>query len=203
VRSFKAGMPAVVGIGISTGGPNALAAVLPMFTADFPLPILIVQHMPAMFTRLLAERLDNLCPLSVREAKIGDSVEPGRVLIAPGDFHMKVAKTGSNVHVRLDQGPQLNSCRPAVDALFTSMAEVYGGAVTAAIMTGMGRDGCAGVEALKAKGAWVIAQDQPSSVVWGMPGAIVEAGLADEIVPLDQIPGAVVRRAPQEALCRR
>jgi two-component system chemotaxis response regulator CheB len=143
--------------------------------------------MPPLFTRLLAERLNTSCPLCVEEASQGSVVRPGTVLIAPGDFHMKLTHTQKLVSIGLDQSAQQNFCRPAVDVLFRSAAEVYGSAVLGAVMTGMGQDGLRGVEVLKAHGASVIAQDEPSSVVWGMPGAIVNAGLADRVLPLDQI----------------
>jgi two-component system, chemotaxis family, protein-glutamate methylesterase/glutaminase len=177
--------PKVVAIGVSTGGPTALGELLPSFPADFPLPILLVQHMPPLFTRLLAERLNATCKLKVEEATESEAVEAGRILIAPGDFHMKVAANGGGVRVHLDQSPRQNSCRPAVDALFASVAEVYGGAVLALILTGMGQDGLRGVEILRARGARILAQDEASSVVWGMPGAVVNAGLADCVLPLD------------------
>jgi two-component system chemotaxis response regulator CheB len=183
----------VVAIGVSTGGPNALGAILPEFPAGFPLPVLLVQHMPPLFTRLLAERLHATCRLPVEEAKQGERVEAGRILIAPGDFHMKVAPDGGGARVCLDQSPPLNSCRPAVDALFTSVGEVYGGAVLAVILTGMGQDGLRGVEILKAQGASVLAQDEASSVVWGMPGAVVNAGLADRVLALDQVVPEILR----------
>ncbi len=179
--------PKVVVVGVSTGGPAALAAILPSLPSSFPLPILVVQHMPPVFTRLLAERLSEGCQLKVREASQDDPVEPGTVLLAPGDYHMKVVSKGGAVRIALDQTPQQNSCRPAVDPLFASAAEVYGGAVVAAVLTGMGRDGLRGAEALKARGATVIVQDEASSVVWGMPGAIAGAGLADRVLPLDQV----------------
>jgi two-component system chemotaxis response regulator CheB len=185
--------PRVVAIGVSTGGPNALGAILPEFPSGFPLPVLLVQHMPPLFTRLLAERLHATCRLPVEEAKQGERVEAGRILIAPGDFHMKVAPDGGGARVCLDQSPPLNSCRPAVDALFTSVGEVYGGAVLAVILTGMGQDGLRGVEILKAQGANVLAQDEASSVVWGMPGAVVNAGLADRVLPLDQVVPEILR----------
>jgi len=187
--------PQVVVIGVSTGGPNALGAILPALPAGFPLPILVVQHMPPLFTRFLAERLNSTCRLPVAEAAQDDAVEPGKILIAPGDFHLKVATSGHNVRVCLDQAPQQNSCRPAVDALFTSIAEVYGGAAIAIILTGMGQDGLRGAEILKARGASVIAQDEASSVVWGMPGAVVKAGVADRVLPLDQVVPEVLRIA--------
>jgi two-component system, chemotaxis family, protein-glutamate methylesterase/glutaminase len=187
--------PKLVVIGVSTGGPTALAAIMPKLPAGFHLPILIVQHMPPLFTRLLAERLHATCQLPTQEATQGESVEPGKVLIAPGDFHMKVVGNGGGVRVSLDQSPPQNSCRPAVDALFTSVAEVYGGAVIAVILTGMGQDGLRGAQILKAQGAYVFAQDEASSVVWGMPGAVVNAGLADSVLPLDRIVPEILRRA--------
>ncbi len=187
--------PKVLAIGVSTGGPAALGAILPQLPADFPLPVLIVQHMPPLFTRLLAERLDAVCPLPVAEASQGGAVEPGRILIAPGDFHLKVSAAGTKVRACLDQSPPLNSCRPAVDALFTSIGEVYGGQVIAVILTGMGQDGLRGATALRARGATILAQDEASSVVWGMPGAVVNAGLADRVLPLDQVVPQILRAA--------
>jgi len=186
--------PRVLAIGVSTGGPTALGSILPKLPAQFQLPVLIVQHMPPLFTRLLAERLDSVCPLSVGEAVNGEAVHPGRILIAPGDFHLKVVSSGRDVRASLDQAPPQNSCRPAVDALLTSVAEIYGGAVVAVILTGMGQDGLRGVEILKAQGACILAQDEPSSVVWGMPGAVANAGLADRVLPLDQIVPEILRR---------
>ena len=188
--------PKVVAIGVSTGGPTALGAILPQLPAEFPLPILIVQHMPPLFTRFLAERLCTSCRLSVKEASQGDQVAAGTILIAPGDFHLKVAGNGSGAHVCLDQSPPQNSCRPAVDALFSSIGEAYGGAVIAVILTGMGQDGLRGAEILKAQGASILAQDEASSVVWGMPGAVVNAGLADCVLPLDQVVPEILRRVP-------
>jgi two-component system chemotaxis response regulator CheB len=179
--------PKVLVIGVSTGGPTALGEILPSFPASFPLPILLVQHMPPLFTRLLAERLNASCQLKVEEASQGQAVEVGKILIAPGNFHMKVASGAGGVRVCLDQSPQQNSCRPAVDALFASVAEVYDGAVLAVVLTGMGQDGLRGVEMLKARGARVLVQDEGSSVVWGMPGTVANAGLADRVLPLGEI----------------
>ncbi len=195
VRTAPRRPPEVVAVGVSTGGPTALGAILPQLPATFPLPILVVQHMPPMFTRLLAERLDAVCPLKVEEARQGDAVVPGRILIAPGDFHMKLARNGGRVEVRLDQSPPLNSCRPAVDALWASVAEVYQGAAIAVILTGMGQDGLRGAEILKAQGAWVLAQDEATSVVWGMPGAVTTAGLADRVLPQSGLALEVMRVA--------
>ncbi len=187
--------PEVVAIGVSTGGPTALGTILPDFPAGFPLPILVVQHMPPLFTRLLAERLNSTCRLPVREAGQNEPLMGGAILIAPGDFHFKVASIGGQVLTRLDQTAPQNSCRPAVDALFTSLGEVYHGAVIAAILTGMGQDGLHGAEILKAHGASVLAQDEASSVVWGMPGAVANAGLADRVLPLNEVVPEILRRA--------
>jgi two-component system chemotaxis response regulator CheB len=185
--------PKVLVIGVSTGGPTALGTILPCLPANFPLPVLVVQHMPPLFTRLLAERLNSTCKLRVEEATQDRAVEPGRILIAPGDFHMKLTENGNGVRVFLDQSPRQNSCRPAVDALFASAGEIYGGAAVAVILTGMGQDGLRGVEILKAQGASVLAQDEASSVVWGMPGAVVSAGLADRVLPLDEVVPEILR----------
>ena len=187
--------PQVVVIGVSTGGPTALGEILPRLPADFKLPILVVQHMPPLFTRLLAERLNATCQLQVCEASQGCAVEPGKILIAPGDFHMKLTMERTALSVCLDQSPRQNSCRPAVDALFGSAGEIFGAAVLAVILTGMGQDGLRGVQILKARGASVIAQDEASSVVWGMPGAVVNAGLADRVLPLNDIVPEILRRS--------
>jgi two-component system, chemotaxis family, protein-glutamate methylesterase/glutaminase len=188
VTGFRPRMvPRAVAIGVSTGGPTALSAIIPRFPPGFPLPVLIVQHMPPLFTRLLAERLQKQTQLGVCEGADGQVVEPGHVYIAPGDFHMRVRQSGNRVVIALDQAPPENSCRPAVDVLFRSVHEVYGGDVLSAILTGMGQDGLRGVELLKASGAYVVAQDEATSVVWGMPGAIARAQLADAVLPLDDI----------------
>ena len=192
VQTLKS-RPKVLAIGVSTGGPTALGSILPELPADFPLPVLVVQHMPPLFTRLLAERLHSTCHLRVEEAKQGDVVEAGKILIAPGDFHLKVVSNAGGVRASLDQSPPLNSCRPAVDALFGSIGEVYGGSVVAAILTGMGQDGLRGAEILKARGARILAQDEASSVVWGMPGAVVNAGVADSVLPLDHVVPEILR----------
>lgn len=186
--------PRIVAIGVSTGGPTALSAIIPTFPADFPLPILIVQHMPPVFTRLLAERLQTLTKLKVEEAAEGATVDAGKILIAPGNYHMRLRKNGLKSTITLDQAPPENSCRPAVDVLFRSVEEAYGAASIAVVLTGMGYDGLRGVQVLKAHGAYVIAQDEPSSVVWGMPGAIVNAGLADTVAPLVQVVPEILRR---------
>jgi two-component system chemotaxis response regulator CheB len=187
--------PKVLVIGVSTGGPTALGKILPQLPANFPLPVLIVQHMPPLFTRLLAERLNSTCQLSVEEGSEGCVVELGKIVIAPGDFHMKVASSGGQVRIHLDQSSPQNFCRPAVDALFTSVGEVYGGSALVVMLTGMGQDGLRGTSTLKAQGASVLAQDEASSVVWGMPGSVVTAGLADHVLALDDIVPEILRIA--------
>ena len=181
-----------VAIGVSTGGPAALVKVVPQFPATFPLPIFIVQHMPPLFTRLLAERLDTLTPLSVQEGMDGEIPTPGHIYLAPGDLHMRVRTSARGPVIALDQGPALNSCRPSVDALFSSLADVYGPAIVAAVLTGMGHDGMTGAERLDACGACILAQDEATSVVWGMPGSVVQAGVAHRILPLGDVVPAIL-----------
>lgn len=189
----RTALPAeAVGIGVSTGGPNALNEVIPGFPKGFPLPVFLVQHMPPVFTTQLARRLNEKSELRVVEAADGVPVEPGTVYVAPGDFHMAVASEKRGRVIRLNQSPPVNSCRPAVDVLFESLAHVFGGRVVAVVMTGMGQDGLAGCRALKAKGAYVVAQDRETSVVWGMPRFVTEAGLADRSVPLGCITETVI-----------
>ena len=184
----------VVALGVSTGGPNALTELFRALPGDLPVPVLIVQHMPPVFTRYLAERLDAVSPLTVREAQAGDLIHPGGAWLAPGNYHMVVVRTGQGVAVQLHQGPPENSCRPAVDVLFRSVAEVYGAGALGVVLTGMGQDGLRGSEAIRHAGGRVLAQDQATSVVWGMPGAVAQAGLAERILPLEQIAGEIVRR---------
>ena len=150
--------------------------------------------MPPLFTKLLAERLGAESRFEVVEAANGMALQAGRIIIAPGDYHMRLHRAGQQVCVHLDQGPRENSCRPAVDVLFRSVAEIYAGGVIGVILTGMGQDGLLGVEQLKNKGAYIIAQDQGSSVVWGMPGAVVEAGLADSVLGLRAVVPEILRQ---------
>ncbi len=185
--------PAVLVIGSSTGGPEALAKVLPQLPASLPVPVLLVQHMPPVFTRQFAQRLDRLSPLRVVEASDGSPLLPGTVHLAPGDHHLVVRGGARGLHTGLTQGPPENFCRPAVDPLFRSAVTAYDGAVLAVVLTGMGSDGRNGAGEIRAAGGTVIVQDQATSVVWGMPGAISQAGLADEILPLDRIPEAITR----------
>ncbi len=189
----------VVVIGVSTGGPNALAEVFGALPADLPVPILIVQHMPPMFTRLLAERLTASSKVPIEEATTGAVVRPGRALIAPGNFHMLVARDGLQVRAVLNQEPPENSCRPAVDPLFRSAVKVYRGGVLAVVLTGMGQDGLRGSELVREARGQIIAQDEATSVVWGMPGFVVRAGLADKVLPLSLVANEIVRRTRGES----
>src|SRR4051812_14969001 len=192
-RSGPGKKPAVLVIGSSTGGPEALAQVLPRLPADLPVPVLIVQHMPPVFTRQFAQRLDRLSPLRVVEAADGSPLVPGTAHLAPGDHHLVVRKTARGLHTGLNQGPPENFCRPAVDPLFRSAVTAYDGAVLALVLTGMGSDGRSGAAEIRAAGGTVVVQDQATSVVWGMPGAIAQARLADEVLPLNRIPEAINR----------
>jgi two-component system chemotaxis response regulator CheB len=184
----------IVTIGVSTGGPNALAELMPCIPVNFPVPIVIVQHMPPVFTRLLAERLNGHSPLTVREGAAGQELKAGEAWIAPGNFHMVLEKTATSSRIALQQEAPENSCRPAVDVLFRSVAQIYGASTLAVILTGMGQDGLRGCEVIREAGGQVLAQDEASSVVWGMPGFVANAGLADKVLPLDQIAGEIVRR---------
>jgi two-component system, chemotaxis family, protein-glutamate methylesterase/glutaminase len=168
--------------------------VLGALPADLPVPIVITQHMPPVFTRMFAERLDRTVPMTVVEAAEGMVIAPGTVYIAPGDKHLLLVRRGTATVVQLSGAPPENSCRPAVDVMFRSVAQLYGGAAFVAVLTGMGQDGRGGAKVLRDAGAEVLAQDEASSVVWGMPGAVVTAGLADDIQPLDRIAGSLAAR---------
>jgi len=187
----------IVAIGTSTGGPNALAEVLPRIPKDFPVPIVVVQHMPPIFTRLLAERLASRSAIPVEEGSADAVLSPGHAWIAPGNFHMKVIRAGLNWRLSLNQGPQENSCRPAVDVLFRSVALAYGANVLGIVMTGMGSDGVLGAQEIRDAGGEVIIQDEASSVVWGMPGLVHASGLDDAAYPLDQLGAEITRRVLQ------
>jgi two-component system chemotaxis response regulator CheB len=189
---MRAGACEAVLIAVSTGGPNALAEMIPRLPRELPVPVLIVQHMPPVFTRLLAERLAAKAQMPVREAADGEAVLPGEVLLAPGDHHLLVRRTGGAVRCVLNRDPAENSVRPAADVLFRSAAEVWGGRVLVVVMTGMGQDGLVGAIQLHALGASVLAQDEASSVVWGMPGSVSKAGIAGQPVPLAQLANAIV-----------
>jgi two-component system, chemotaxis family, protein-glutamate methylesterase/glutaminase len=190
--------PAVVAIGVSTGGPAALDVLLPALPANFALPVLIVQHMPELFTRLFAERLDGRCKLRVREAAEGDKIAPGTIYIARGNWHLEAMTSpvpGATPTLHLNQGPLENHCRPAVDVLFRSVARVYGANVLAVVLTGMGSDGTLGCRVVREQGGAVIAQDEATSTIWGMPGSVAVAGLAHRILPLDAIAPEILRIA--------
>ena len=183
----------VVAIGISTGGPVALATMLPMLPADLGTPVLIVQHMPPVFTKSLAEDLDRRCHLSVREGESGQPVESGCVYVAPGGKQMKVVQVAGRRVLAVTDDPAENSCRPSVDYLFRSVAESYGSRALGVIMTGMGNDGALGCRALKRRNATLLIQDAASCVVYGMPRQPTEEGLADAIEPLERIAERITR----------
>jgi two-component system chemotaxis response regulator CheB len=187
-KLLKPGLFRILGIGVSTGGPQTLIEIFKGIPKNFPSPILIVQHMPPLFTKQLADRLDKISPLQVKEAEDGEAIKEGVVYIAPGDYHMEVVKENTQKYIKLHQGPPVNNCRPAVDVLFNSLAEIYNGSSLVLILTGMGRDGAEGAKKVKLKGGGVIAQDAQTSVVFGMPRAVIEAGLADEVLSLSEIP---------------
>ncbi len=180
-------------IGTSTGGPNALADVLPLLPASFPVPIVIVQHMPPVFTGLLAERLGKRSQIVFHEGAEGDVLRPGHAYIAPGGKHMTVQRTAAGLVLGLNEDPPENSCRPAVDVLFRSVAATCGVGTLGVVLTGMGQDGAHGCRHIRERQGLVIAQDQATSVVWGMPGAVVEAGVADRVLPIQQIAAEIMR----------
>ncbi len=191
-RRTRPGAFSALVIGCSTGGPDALAQVLPTLPADLSVPVLVVQHMPPLFTRLLAARLDTQCKLRVSEAVAGDPVVPGRVLIAPGGKHMVLKRSGASTVAHLTEDPPENFCRPAVDVLFRSAAGLYGERLLAVVLTGMGRDGEKSAKVIRQGGGEVYVQDEASSVVWGMPGAVAMSGQADKVLPLSRIGQEIV-----------
>lgn len=186
----------VVAIGASTGGPDALSTVLSALPGDLPVPVVIVQHMPPVFTRQFADRLNGKVALQVAEATAGMPVRPGLAVIAPGDHHLRfrgAVRTGQVVST-LDQGTPENYCRPAVDVMMRSVVDTWGGNVLAVVLTGMGSDGARGCAEIAAAGGSLLVQDEATSVVWGMPGAVVAAGLSPSVLPLHQIGPAIVER---------
>jgi two-component system chemotaxis response regulator CheB len=189
-------------IGVSTGGPEALMQVFGAFNAPLSVPIFIVQHMPADFTTLLAARLSATGVMTVKEAEEGEIASPGTVYIAPGGFHMTLSRPGTKTIIHLNTEPPENSCRPAVDVLFRTAADVYGSGLLAVMLTGMGYDGLKGSKIIKEKGGQVIAQDEATSVVWGMPGAVVQAGLADSVLPIEKIADEIIFRARKVPVSR-
>lgn len=193
--------PQIVVIGSSTGGPNALHEVLTMLPKDFPLPIVIVQHMPPMFTPMLAKHLEKDTGRPCAEAVDGQPIERGRTYVAPGNFHVVVEKRGDRMITLLNQNPQEHYCRPSVNPLFRSVADWYGKTAVSVMLTGMGDDGIEGTRAIHERGGYVIAQDEATSVVWGMPGAVVRENLAHEVLPLSAIARAIQRVSTSE-VCR-
>lgn len=185
-------MPRLLAIAASTGGPNALAAVLSGLPKDFPLPIVITQHMPAVFTQLLAQRLERDAGRPCVEAKDGDPILPGRTYVAPGDYHMLVQTHEGKPYVRLTQTEPENFCRPSADPMLRSAAAIYGASLLTVVLTGMGEDGMRGCKEAVIRGGRVVCQDEATSVVWGMPGAVVKEGLAHRVLPLDEIAPAVL-----------
>jgi two-component system chemotaxis response regulator CheB len=195
-RGRAAGGPVdIVAIGSSTGGPKALEVVLTAIGPDFPVPVVLVQHMPPVFTQMLAQRLDQKTRFTVVEATSGLALQPGHLYVAPGDNHMVVAGDAARgFRVELNKAAPENSCRPAVDVLFRSVAECFGARTLAVVLTGMGQDGLRGGEKIAAAGGAILAQDEASSVVWGMPGYVVKAGLADEVLAVEDVAGAIEMR---------
>ncbi len=186
----------IVTIGISTGGPFSLQKVIPSLPGNFPVPVAIVQHMPPHFTRSLAERLDSISRLEVCEAEDGMELTRGKVYIAPGGLHMKFRRNGDDVKLSVSRDPDDTLHRPSVDVMFSSAFDMFGGKILAAVMTGMGHDGLEGVKLIKGAGGKVIAQDEESCVVYGMPKAIVDADLADAVVPLDDMASTLAAAVP-------
>ncbi len=184
----------VLAVGVSTGGPKALEIFLSGFNGQIDVPVLIVQHMPPKFTKLLAERLSVETKLNVIEGVSGSFIETGKVFLAPGDYHMIVKREAASYKIELNQHPPENSCRPAVDVLFRTVADIYGENALAVILTGMGQDGLIGCEHIKKNGGYVIVQDKDSSVVWGMPGAVANNNLADCVLPLEELAAGVINR---------
>jgi two-component system chemotaxis response regulator CheB len=184
----------ILAIGASTGGPNALAEIFTLLPPNLPVPIVVVQHMPPMFTQMLAERLSKNSQIPTVEAQSGMELHPGKAWIAPGDFHMVLVREGTRICTRIQQDSPENACRPAVDPLFRSVADIYRNRCLAVVLTGMGQDGLKGCEAIRAAGGQILAQDEATSVVWGMPGIVTRAGLADRVLPLPMLAGEIQRR---------
>jgi len=183
----------VIAIASSTGGPNALNIVLPEISREANVSILIVQHMPPLFTKQFALSLDQKTEYTVREAATGDIVAPGTAFVAPGNYHMAVREVGGERRITLHQGPLENGCRPSANVLFRSVAEIYGKRALGVVLTGMGKDGMEGAKMMKEQGATIIAQDKDTSVAWGMPRSVIEAELADIVLPLQEVARTINR----------
>lgn len=194
LRQMPLTPPRVLVIGASTGGPQALNRLVVQIDAVIQrAPVLITQHMPPTFTAVLAEHLARVSKFPVREASDGEEVNAGAIYLAPGGKHMKVERRDGTAVIAIDDGPMVNFCKPAVDPLFASAAEVWGNKVLALVLTGMGSDGLAGAKEIVAAGGHVIAQDEETSVVWGMPGQVTNAGLCSAVLPLPEIGGRITR----------
>ncbi|MCW8982960.1 MAG: chemotaxis response regulator protein-glutamate methylesterase [Gammaproteobacteria bacterium] len=191
-RARKLSKVDLVAIGSSTGGPVALQDVLTKLPANYPYPILLIQHMPGSFTPAFAERLNQLCKIEVREAKDGDEIKPGLALLAPGGMQMELTKRGTRAQVRIFEN-NLQTYKPSVDLTLRSVAKVYGSSTMAIILTGMGADGCEGSKLLKQTGSIIWSQDQATSTVYGMPAAVAEAGVSELVLPLGEIGGQLAR----------
>ncbi len=188
----RKGLVEIVVIGVSTGGPTALQKVIANLPKNIPVPGVIIQHMPPAFTGPLAKRLASLGGPLVKEAEQGERLQPGKFLVVPGAYHMQLKKIGSIVQVKLTEEPKDTIYHPSIDLTISSAAEIFGAKTLAVILTGMGKDGLEGVKRVKEKGGKVIAQDEATSVVFGMPKAVIDAGLTDKVVPLDQIADAIM-----------
>lgn len=187
-RAYSSARPRIVAIGSSTGGPQALQQLFTdIGTAIREVPVVVTQHMPPTFTAILAEHIAKAAMRPAKEADNGEVLKPGHIYVAPGGLHMIVDKDGGQVVARLTDAPPVNFCKPAVDPLFDSVAKVYGSATLAVVLTGMGHDGAAGVRTIAAGGGSIIAQDEATSVVWGMPGAAAQTGMCCEILPITRI----------------
>lgn len=194
LRKGSSLIPKILAVGSSTGGPQALMAFFKALDGKVNVPIVVVQHMPKTFTAILAQHITSATNFTAGEGKEGDVLKPGHIYVAPGDYHMACEDKNGQVVVRVNQDPQENYCRPSVDPLFRSLTSIFKDRVLAVILTGMGHDGLKGSRDLVREGATILAQDEASSVVWGMPGAVATAGLCSEVLPLEKLGDAVARR---------
>ncbi len=199
LRQAPSQTPEIIAIGSSTGGPQALFKLLGDLKGVLRVPVLITQHMPATFTTLLAEHLGRASGMECHEARDGEPLRPGTIYVAPGDWHTTVAAEGTGRVIRLNQNPPENFCRPAVDPMLRSLAPIYGARLLTVILTGMGSDGAKGCEAVVAAGGQVVAQDEATSVVWGMPGAVATRGLCSAVLPIEEISGYLRRQVLRSA----
>lgn len=187
LRAAGKARPRIIAIGSSTGGPQALFKVLGEIGQELSVPVMITQHMPPTFTKILAEHISRASGVPCKEAEDGDVLKAGQIYVAPGDYHMLLGLRDDRPTIRIEQGPQVNFCRPAVDPMFSSIVEIYGSGTLAVILTGMGQDGMMGAREVVDAGGTLIAQDESTSVVWGMPGAVATRGLCSAVLPLENI----------------